>query len=157
MKYVHSIAISAFSKVGEDIERIRSTLKDLALLDLEKEKLSFKDTIAKSHDDKDVHILEIMITKEGQVNRFLKAFIAKLSDDQRQLVIDQRGSRVDEDCRFFIRLDKRKLLEENRWWITDSGNCFHIKMALAAYPVRKEVGEGIVEELFRVASAQAKL
>ncbi|MBI5398275.1 hypothetical protein HZB03_02315 [Candidatus Woesearchaeota archaeon] len=149
MKYAHSVKLSVFSKEGEDVEKIKKALRELALIDIEKEKLVLKETVAKSHDDENIHILEIVITKEGQVNRFLKAFVAKLTEDQRQLLISQKESRVDDDCRFFIRLDKRKLIDENRWWITDGGNCFHIRFALAAYPLKKDIGTCMIEELFR--------
>jgi RNA binding exosome subunit len=150
MKYVHNIVISVFSKKGEDAEKIKLALEGLALLDLcdAKEKVALTDSVVKSHFNEDIHIFDITIKREAQLNRFLKLFIAKLSEDQRKLLVSQRESRVDDECHFYIRFDKRKLLEEDRLWITDSGDCFHLKFTLAAYPVKKEVGMRIVEKLF---------
>jgi RNA binding exosome subunit len=153
MKYVHNVVISVFSKQGDDLGKIKQALEGLALLDLSKDKVVFSDSVVKGHFDEDIHVLEITIKREAHLNRFLKLFIAKLSDDQRKLLVSQADSRVDDDCHFYIRFDKRKLLEEDRLWITDSGDCFHLKFTLAAYPVKKVVGVKIVERLFGFPSA----
>jgi len=47
---------------------------------------------------------------------------------------------------FFIRLDKAKLLEEDAFWITDCGNCFHIKITLASFPKTRDAALKVVQK-----------
>ncbi len=55
---------------------------------------------------------------------------------------------MDEHHHFFIRFDKDKLIENNEFFITDKGNCYHIKMTIAAFPTTRENALKAIEKLF---------
>jgi hypothetical protein len=38
-------------------------------------------------------------------------------------------------------------LLNNEYWITDSGNCFHFKFAIAAFPHKREVAISRIHEI----------
>jgi RNA binding exosome subunit len=86
------------------------------------------------------------LQKEKHTNAFLNSLKQRLSDDQKQLLLRQSESRLDSELSFFIRLDKDRLLNENRFWITDSGNCFHIRMSIAAYPSNREAALKVISQ-----------
>ena len=80
---------------------------------------------------------------------FLKVLNEKLSKEQKDMLVMQVDSRLDDELHFFIRLDKEKLMDDE-YFITDSGNCFHVRMSIAAYPAKKEIGKKIVQNIFKV-------
>jgi RNA binding exosome subunit len=146
----HHVKLTVFAHedMGEDVEKIGAALKTFVPpdLDWEKENLSLVKTIAMGAKNDKIWIFEIFLDKRKQVTDFLDFLKSKLSQDQRELLLHQADSRLDAEMNFFIRFDKCKLLEEGRWWLTDSGKCFHIKITFAAYPARKDVGIGLVKE-----------
>ena len=150
MKLVHTARLTVYCKDGEACEEIKACLQGLVPLDLEQEKLAVKETIMKGEHaaEQDIKIYEIMLSKERHVNKFLAALNQKLSKEQRELLVQQAASRFDEDLNFFIRLDKDKLMHENLCQLTDSGECFHIKLSIAAYPKRYDTALAAVKSIF---------
>lgn len=144
MKIAHTLRLSVFAYEGEDSVKIESVLRSLFPLSLEQEKVELKQTNATGFAERRIIIFEIFLQKEKHTNAFLNNLKQKLSDDQRQLLLRQSVSRLDDELNFFIRLDKDKLLAEDRFWITDSGNCFHIRMSVAAYPSNREAALKVI-------------
>lgn len=145
MKLAHNAVISVFVKEGEDKNRIRDKLLDIVPIDLEKEKITLGESTAEGFDKK-IKIFEIRLEKERHVNLFLNELISKLNLDQKRMLIDQLDSRVDEECNFFVRLDKSRLLD-GEYFVTDSGDCFHIRILVASYPAKKERAKEIVKKI----------
>jgi hypothetical protein len=146
MKTAHNVMITVFSNEGEDSEKIKEGLIKLAALNLEKEKIKIEQEKAEGVLGSRIDIFRINLEKERHVNSFLENLFFKLSQQQKELIIKQIETRVDDECRFFLRLDKDKLLE-GQYWVTDKGNCFHIKISIAAYPAKKEKAVEIVRKL----------
>ena len=147
MKLAHNIKINVFVKPEEDEEKLKNALLSIIPFDIKKEKVKLTRSIADGFDNRKIVILEIVIVKERLTNQFLNALIEKLSDKEKDLLVKQEN-RLDEECCFFIRLDKQKLLED-KIRITDAGECFHIAISVAAYPKKKENAREIVKNLFR--------
>ena len=63
-------------------------------------------------------------------------------------MLEQKESRLDEDLNFFVRIDKEKWIDGKEMFLTDSGNCFHIKILIAAFPKKRENALKIVEKMF---------
>jgi len=149
MKYAHLIKIDVFSKEGEDEDVITKRLLSLIPFSIEKQKIKLEKSKAEGFGDKSINIFEITLTKDSHINQFLKNLKEKLADEQKKIILKQAESRLDEDLNFFLRLDKEKLINEDMLWITDSGNCFHIKISIAAFPKKRDVGLEIVKNLFK--------
>ena len=79
-----------------------------------------------------------MIDKDRFIKEFLSNLLEKLSPDTKDLILKQLDSRIDDECKFFLRFDKQKLLEEDYLWLTDKGDCYHIAVTVAAFPAKKE-------------------
>ncbi|MBW2967481.1 hypothetical protein KY362_03265 [Candidatus Woesearchaeota archaeon] len=137
-KLAHNIRLSVFAKEHEDPAKIADALIDLCPFELEKEKVGLKKSKAQGFNEKIIIIFEIVLEKQRHIRQFIEHLKSILSEDQRNLILRQKESRLDDDMNFFIRIDKPRWLEERRAWITDSGDCFHIRMTIAAYPAKKE-------------------
>lgn len=156
MKLAHKIKISVFCSPEKDEEKIRNSLISLIPFNLENEKVDLKETKAKGFNEKLIKILEIELEKEKHTAFFLKNLSEMLNEKQKELLIRQIKSRLDDNLHFFIRLDKEKFLK-NELFITDSGNCFHIKISIAAFPAKKEKGIEIVKEIFGIENCRTEV
>ena len=147
-KRAHNVKISVFVREGEeDPVPVESALLSLLPFDdLEKEKLEVQRIIAKGAKENRIFIFEVFLEKSRHVRQFMDFIKEKLSAEQRALLLEQADSRLDDGMNFFIRFDKDKLVEKRLLWITECGNCFHIRITVAAFPAKKDVGLGIVKE-----------
>ncbi len=148
MKQAHHIELSVFAHQGEDAEAIKQTLASLVPLDFEEEKLVIKEQNATGFKDEKIKIFSLDLQKEHHTNTFLEALAQRLTTSQKEQLLIQRESRLDEDLNFFIRLDKPQLLQ-GKTEITDSGNCFHIKIHIAAFPAKRENALIVIDKLFK--------
>jgi len=146
MKYAHHIELSVFAHEGEDKEKIKQTLKSLVHIDFEEEKLKVDEKTATSFQEKKIKIYKILLEKEKHTKVFLEALLSKLTKEQKEMLLIQKESRLDEDLCFFIRLEKDQLMQ-GKTEITDSGNCFHIKIHIAAFPAKRENAMQVIDKL----------
>jgi RNA-binding protein len=70
-----------------------------------------------------------------------------IKEDQCKTLREQRWSRLDEELFFYIRLNKEAALKDI-FELTDSGDCVHIKMHIAAFPKNRDSALKVVEEMF---------
>lgn len=149
MKIAHYIKITVFVKPEDDEDKINNKLLDLIPFNLEKEKVELKQTKAKGFNEREINIFEINLVKDKHIELFLGSLINNLSKEAKELILKQADSRIDQDCNFFLRLSKDKLINANEYWITDQGNCFHIKVNIAAFPKKKEKALEIIDKIFQ--------
>lgn len=150
MKIAHSIKITAFAKEDEDENRIKNKMKELVPSDIEESKVKLEQKIAIGFNERKIKIFEILLEKDKYISMFLDSLAEKLSDEAKEIILKQAESMLDENCNFFLRFSKDKLLEENEMWITNQGNCFHIRVNIAAFPKKKEKAMEIIRKLFKV-------
>ncbi len=147
MKLAHYIKISVFIHEEEDRETIFNKLISLVPFDLKKEKIKLNEDTAIGFNNKKIKTYEIVLEKDRHIKAFLEKLKESLSQEQKELLIAQAESRLDNELHFFIRLDKEKLLN-NEFWITDSGNCFHVRISIAAFPAKREQALEVVNQIF---------
>ncbi len=153
MKYCHTITANVFVK-PEDIQedalikdRSKDAIRSLLPLDWEKEKIELHEIRAEGFEGRQIIIYELKIHKEKETNAFLKHLLSNLSKDQKDFLRAEKESRLDENDDFFIRLDRKKLLQ-GTYELTTSGDCFHIRMNIAAFPKKRENALRIIDEMF---------
>ena len=71
-----------------------------------------------------------------------------IDGEQKNLILEQIESRLDDNLDFFLRFDKKEYIENNMLRLTDSGNCIHIKISVAAFPKKREIGLNLVKSIF---------
>ena len=150
MKIANSIKITVFTKQGEDSEKIKQKLLDLIPFDIEKEKILLGQKKATGFEEKEIKIFEILLTKEKYTHIFLENLIQNLSNETKELILRQAETRLDQECNFFLRFSKDKLIKENEFWITDQGNCFHVKINIAAFPKKRDIALEIIRNVFKL-------
>ncbi len=138
MKIVHFIRITVF----DDSEEIYETLKTLFPFDITKLTTNKK---AMGFNDREIITYTVDIKRSPDVKAFLNHLMPNLSE-LKETLLNQLESRLDEDLHFFIRLDKENL-KNDIYKLTDSGNCFHIKMSIATFPKRRETAIEILKEI----------
>lgn len=146
MKTAHNIKVRVFAKENEDVDRIKERLVSLFPFDLEKEKVVVNSKKATGFNEKVIYVLDVELQKDRYINAFIENLFSRLDSEQKKMLLRQLNSRVDDDCNFFMRLDKEKLLS-GKYWITDSGDCYHIKISVAAFPSKKEKAVELVRHL----------
>ena len=148
MKHFNKININVFSYPEEDYKIIKSKFISLFPFDIEKEKIKLEESKAEGFNERQIIILEASIEKERHTKVFFENFLLKLKPEQKEMILRQIESRVDEELNFFIRLDKEKLLQDE-YYVTDSGNCYHLRFNLAVFPRKRELALKLAKELFQ--------
>jgi hypothetical protein len=146
MKLAHSIKVSVFIKSEENEVPVREKLLSLFPFNFEEEKLILNRSKAQGFNQRQIIIYEVNLEKERHTNAFLKFLREKLDEQQKEMLMHQEN-RLDEECNFFLRLDKQSLLN-NSINITDCGECFHIRISIAAFPKKKEAALEVVKKIF---------
>lgn len=150
MKYLHYAALSVFTKpTEEDIEAVKQGLMKLVPFNLEEAKVEVKQETAKGFNEQKIKIFSIRLEKQAHTTVFLKNLLEKLTQEQKDQLVEQRESRLGEKLHFFIRFDKEKWMNNKELVITDSGDCFHVKLSLAVYPSRRPAAMVLVEKIFK--------
>lgn len=124
--------------------KIADALCALCPFDLDAEKILLKHSTAQGFQERKIQVFEILLKKQKHTGSFLESLKASLPQRQRALLLHQLESRLDSELYFFIRLDKTKIMDEGVYEITDSGNCFHIKISVAAYPANRTEGLKVI-------------
>ena len=149
MKLAHNIKVSVFCKPEEDEKAILNKLFFLFPFNLEENKVKVKKTSAIGFNERKIKIYEIVIDKERHCKEFMDNLKENLNQTQKDLLLRQLDSRLDEELHFFIRLDKTKLIQDNEFFVTDSGNCYHMKIKIAAFPAKRGIAKKMVGEFLK--------
>lgn len=153
MKYCHTITVNVFVK-PEDIldnpkikENSKNAIISLLPLDWDIEQIEMQETKVEGFEGRQILIYELKLHKEKETNAFLKNVLSKLSTEQKSILKTEKELRLDENDDFFIRLDKKKLID-GIYELTTSGDCFHIRMNIAAFPKNRKVAMKVIDEIF---------
>lgn len=147
MKYAHLLKLTVFSRENKNEELVLDSLSKLFPFSLEN-KVSVKKTSATGFNEKKIKIFEISLSKDSLINDFLENLVENLTEIQKGIIIKQAESRLDNGLDFFIRFDKDSWVKEKKLLLTDSGNCFHLKISIAAFPKKREVALKVIDGLF---------
>lgn len=143
-KIANNIRIRAFVKQDEEETPIQDALANLLPFDLTEEKLQVHRSTAMGFNERKIRILELALEKNRHINQFLEHLKEELGNRQMSTLRDQINSRTDEHGDFFVRLDKNSLISK-MFRLTDSGDCFHIRINVASYPKNKDTAIKVVE------------
>jgi RNA binding exosome subunit len=147
MKLAHTVTLSVFVKKEDDEEKCKKALLSLIpFINLEKDKIKLSRIVTEGFENK-IIILELTLQKEKHTFEFIEQLKKKISSADLNLLATQEN-RVDDECMFYARFDKKALLQENKLVLTDSGDCFHMKMSVAAFPKKREAALLVVKKIF---------
>ncbi|MCK4669568.1 MAG: hypothetical protein KAT43_00070 [Nanoarchaeota archaeon] len=145
-RLVNNIVLSAFCREDEDYEAIKAKVIGFFPFDVMDLKL-VAEKKAQGFNEKIIRQIFIALKKQAHIKEFLEILNEKLGDAQRKLLLAQKESRFSDYFDFFIRLDKKKFMQD-KFKLTDSGDCVHVKINIAAFPRKTEVAFKNIEKLF---------
>lgn len=148
MRWIHRATITAFGKSEENIEAIKEGIIALVPFNLEEAKVKLEIQTTEGFEDRKIKIFTIILTKESHTNDFLQFLLDKLTEAQKEMLVKQAETRLDTEFDFFIRFEKDAWINDRELMITDTGNCFHVKLSLATFPKKKENALQLVRKLF---------
>lgn len=147
MKLVHNINISVFIKEFDDEEKSAKTLVALLPDNFEEEKIKIEEEKIKIHEGDNLKIFRVKTDK----NRHNKEIIDKLKEylgKEQCEMLSKDESRIDDEGNLYIRIDRTALEDKGEAIIVDHGNCYHIKIMLAAFPKNKKRAIEVAKKLF---------
>ena len=149
MKKAHLIRTKVFSYEDKgDDKLVLNKLLQFFPFNLKDQKIELQRTEARGFNEKRIIVFEVTLQKEKYINQFIENLVKNIGKEQRKLILSQIESRLDDDLDFFLRFDKDEYIKNNVLKLTDSGNCFHIEMSIAAFPKKREIALEIVKRIF---------
>ena len=146
MKLFHNIIVSVFIKPEENFDAIKKNFLGLFAFDLEKSKICVEEKNASTFRDRTIKIFEVKITKNRLINDLIDFIKSKLSSEDKEMMIRQLDSRIDDGLNFFFRLSKKQL-EEGKFTVVDHGHCYHFKCHVVTYPKSRDAAIKLLIEL----------
>jgi len=164
-RLLHHVIISVFCKPYDDPERVLAGLDTLSpvptkeLLALDKEydperqrtihhrgKDITLTVQEEESDDGDMIIYTLFFRKIHDVNGFARKMVECMSDNEWEAYTANPAALLDSDGKLSVRFDKRLLLR-GKLVLTDRGDCYAVKAAVAAYPKKQENVERVVRRI----------
>ncbi len=150
MKLGRNVEARVFCKEGEDEEKIKERLRSLFPFVLEDEKIELSSKAAEGLEHKRILVFTVLLKKDRHINAFIKNLFRQLDSEKKDILIKQLDSRIDDHLNFFLRFDKDRLLDDNVLWLTDSGNCFHLRIGIASYPSNKFAAKKTMQNIINM-------
>jgi len=130
----HYVDLRAFCYATEDEKRVEAALRTFLPEDVEIE----REETEGHHGDR-ILVLSVRLERADEVRHVLSA-LARLDDFQR--LIDELDQRVDDNCAFFIQLDKQAAYKGD----VELGTGLMLRGKVEAYPAKKEKAVETAEE-----------
>lgn len=148
MKYAHSVKLSVFSHQDESKEHVLESFLRFFPFSIEDSNVCLKKTSAMGFNERKIEILEITLAKSSLISQFLRNLLDNMDESQKKEIMMQIKSRLDKNLDFFMRFGKESWINEKKLILTDSGDCFHIRLSIAAFPKKREIALNLVKGLF---------
>ncbi len=134
-KEVHNITVTVFEKIEEKIENHKDIFHFLLPIEFEKQKLDIHVESIEGLNQKPIFIIRLKTMKNSHNRLLLDSIFSQLNETEKKQIGNQFLSRLNEEGYFFIRLDKKCLLQK-KFLLTDSGDCYHFKIKIASFPAK---------------------
>ncbi len=151
MKLAHNIEIRVFAREDENIkpEKIQHTFAKIMPFDIDNEKTpDIKTQKTSGFNEMPIFVYTMRLEKDRHCNDFLENLNKRLSSEDKNKISKQMDSRTDNNLNFYLRLSRNKLFEDT-YELTESGECFHIRISLAAFPKKRENAHNIINNIFK--------
>jgi len=126
----HWVKVRLFCYATEDEEKLRAIMKDVSGTD------DLNAEVSDGHHGNSM----IIITADLKGNSECAELFKRLGKDVVSDVIDRLEDRIDDDCTFYLRLDKQAAVS-GRYEIAHHGDVVSITCKIASHPARKDIAE----------------
>ena len=131
----HWVRVQTFCYATEKRELLEETMTELLGTD------EFQEDISEGEHGNIMTILETRLTKQREFNSLFK----KLGPEICQWILDDIDNRIDEDCVFYMRLDKQKAVQ-GIYEVAQHGDVVAITGKVQSHPARKDVAVRVMSD-----------
>ena len=131
----HWVRVQTFCYATEKRELLEETMTELLGTD------EFEEEISEGAHGKVMTILEARLTTQREFN----ALFRKLGPEICGWIVDDIENRIDDDCVFYIRLDKQKAVQ-GQYEVAHHGDVVAITGKVQAHPAKKDVAVRTLKE-----------
>ena len=131
----HWVRVQTFCYATEKRELLEETMTELLGTD------EFQEDISEGEHGNIMTILETRLTKQREFNLLFK----KLGPEICQWILDDIDNRIDEDCVFYMRLDKQKAVQ-GIYEVAHHGDVVAITGKVQSHPARKDVAVRVMSD-----------
>lgn len=131
----HWIRVQTFCYATERKELLEEVMEEL-LGDAE-----YSEELTESEHGNTMTILEARLTKQRQYRELFE----RLGPDIRSWILEDMDNRVDDDCMFYVRLDKQKAVL-GTYEVAHHGDVIAVTGKIQSHPARKEVAARTLSE-----------
>jgi len=149
MKEFHSIECRVISEPLDEKEDVIAGFYYLLAADYTKEVSVQKDSF-RDQEGNERFMFTMKVLKPQLVKQMVTNLLESISRQDMATLIKQLPTRVDDECCFYIRIDKNAFLIERVAHITEGGSCFHFTLNVASYPKKREVALQTVEKYLKM-------
>lgn len=136
-----SISISTLLHATESEEKLREALNSLIPEEVEIEKEE-----AEGHYGNSIAILSADIENRPHMREFWDNFLEGVSERGKEWLAENCIDRIADDCRLYLRIDKQSAVSDEELRFSDGGDVIHVRINVSAYPAKKELAVGNMEE-----------
>lgn len=136
-KITHSLTIRVFEKNEQNTNKIKDCFHEIIPIDFDKEDIKIDHQEVPGLVESPTHTFSLKAHKKRHINMILTYLFSQLPTKDKQMIFNQRFSRLSDKGCFYIRVDKDAFLQ-GKAVLTEGGDCFHFKIQLAAFPANKE-------------------
>lgn len=129
-----SVSISTIIHSTESREKIENALRLFIPKGVELE-----DSEAEGHYGDSKIILSADIERRPHMREFWDKVMKNLSQEDKNWLLDNAIDRIGDDCRLYLRFDKQTAVTDEKLALSDSGDVFHIRINISAYPAKREI------------------
>ncbi|MBR6205222.1 MAG: exosome protein [Candidatus Methanomethylophilaceae archaeon] len=126
----HWVRVQAFCYATERQELLEETMSELLGGD------EFTEDVSDGEHGETMLILEARLTKQKEY----AALFGRLGQGIRDWIREDMDNRVDEDCMFYMRLDKQKAVQ-GEYEVAHHGDVISITGKIQSHPARKDVAK----------------
>jgi len=134
----HWLRIQIFCYATENEELIHDSMEELLGTD------EFECDVAESEHGNHLLIFRTELTKQKSFNTVFEKFGKELIDK----ILDNIEKKIDDDCVFYLRLDKQKLVE-GVYKIAHHGDVISLTGKVVSHPARKEIAVKNMSEFLK--------
>ena len=131
----HWVRVQTFCYATEKRELLEETMTELLGTD------EFQEEISEGEHGNIMTILETRLTKQREFNSLFK----KLGPEICRWILDDIDNRIDEDCVFYMRLDKQKAVQ-GIYEVAHHGDVVAITGKVQSHPARKDVAVRVMSD-----------
>lgn len=131
----HWVRVQTFCYATEKRELLEETMTELLGTD------EFEEEISEGEHGNVMTILEARLTKQREFN----ALFRKLGPEICGWIVEDIDNRIDDDCVFYIRLDKQKAVQ-GQYEVAHHGDVVAITGKVQAHPAKKDVAVRTLKE-----------